>query len=211
MSEGNAPTLAILDPGMGNLRSVCRAWERAGASVHLVQGPSELGEPDALVFPGQGGMPHCMAALNATGFADLLRGWIGEGRPYFGICLGMQALFEHSEEGDCAALGIFPGRVRRFRLPADYKIPHMGWNAVAFTDYNDPSVRGVAPGDQFYFVHSYRVETENDAIIWGKTEYGEQFLSAVRHQKCFATQFHPEKSQVKGLQIYRNFVDLIRP
>lgn len=209
MRAGQPPQLAIVDPGMGNLRSVCRAWECVGASVRLVEAPEDIGDPDALVFPGQGGMPHCMEALRQSGFDDLLRGWIGEGRPYFGICLGLQALFEHSEEGDVPALGVFPGRVRRFRLGSEYKIPHMGWNAVEFTDPTDSAVAGIVTGDQFYFVHSYRVETEDDDLVWGKTVYGELFVSAIRRGNCFATQFHPEKSQAKGLQLYRNFVEFI--
>lgn len=208
MSE--APKLAIIDPGMGNLRSVFRAWERVGANVQLVASPDEVGEPDALVFPGQGGMPHCMEALRKTGFDAIIREWIEADKPYFGICLGMQALFEYSEEGDSPALGIFSGKVKKFRLPPEYKIPHMGWNAVEFKDAADPSVEGVKSGDQFYFVHSYRVETDDADLIWGETEYGERFVSAVRRGKCFATQFHPEKSQSKGLQIYRNFVEFVR-
>jgi len=208
--EENAPLLAVIDPGMGNLRSVCRAWERVGARVRLVESPAGIGSPDALVFPGQGGMPHCMNALRESGFATVISDWIRADKPYFGICLGMQALFEYSEEGDSPALGVFPGRVMRFRLPREYKIPHMGWNAVEFKDPGDPSVAGVASGDQFYFVHSYRVETGERDLVWGETEYGERFVSAVRRGNCFATQFHPEKSQAKGLQIYRNFVESVR-
>ncbi|WP_309380672.1 imidazole glycerol phosphate synthase subunit HisH [Cerasicoccus frondis] len=206
----SAPKLAIIDPGMGNLRSVMRAWEHVGADVYLADSPDKVGDPAGLVFPGQGGMPHCMDALRQTGFATTISEWIRADKPYFGICLGMQALFEYSEEGDSEALGIFSGKVKKFQLPPEYKIPHMGWNAVEFKDPADQSVAGLASGDQFYFVHSYRVETDDADLIWGETEYGERFVSAVRRGNCFATQFHPEKSQSKGLQIYRNFVESVR-
>lgn len=219
----NAPTLAVIDPGMGNLRSVCRAWEAVGAKVRLVRSPQEvtganggkhLPEPDALIFPGQGGMPHCMDALAATGFDDLIRGWVGENRPFFGICLGMQALFEHSEEGNRKGLGIFSGKVERFRLPPEFKIPHMGWNAVSLsTPAGQPASinEGLRPeGDQFYFVHSYHVSTQDESIVWGQTSYGYRFVSAVARGNCFATQFHPEKSQAKGLQMYHNYVKYLK-
>lgn len=210
----HAPHLAVIDPGMGNLRSVCRAWEAAGAQVRLVRTPDEVGNPDALIFPGQGGMPHCMDSLQSSGLADTICGWIREDRPFFGICLGMQALFEYSEEGNRKGLGVFPGKVERFRLPPEFKIPHMGWNAVSLSvpkgvraQIND----GLSPeGDQFYFVHSYHVTTPEKDIIWGETSYGYRFVSAVAHGNCFATQFHPEKSQAKGLQMYRNYVKYLK-
>ncbi|MEO0794649.1 MAG: imidazole glycerol phosphate synthase subunit HisH [Verrucomicrobiota bacterium] len=212
MSEVDfSPKLAIIDPGMGNLRSVCRAWEHVGADVYLASDPSEVGTPDALIFPGQGGMPHCMEALRKTGFDATISEWINADKPYFGICLGMQALFEYSEEGDCEALGIFPGKVTKFQLDSDYKIPHMGWNAVKFRDFGDRSAKGIDSGDQFYFVHSYFVSPDDSELIWGETDYGHGFTSAVRRGNCFATQFHPEKSQAKGLQIYRNFVLSLGP
>lgn len=215
--DPSAPSLAVIDPGMGNLRSVCRAWETAGARVRIVRSPQDVTrgtEPDALIFPGQGGMPHCMDALAATGFDDLIRGWIGENRPFFGICLGMQALFEYSEEGNRKGLGIFPGKVVRFRLPPEFKIPHMGWNEVALgtpaelpTSLND-ELR--TEGESFYFVHSYHVTTEAPSIIWGQTTYGYPFVSAIARGNCLATQFHPEKSQAKGLQMYKNCVKYLK-
>lgn len=212
--DPQAPVLAVIDPGMGNLRSVCRAWEAVGAQVRIVRTPQEVGEPDALVFPGQGGMPHCMDSLQASGFDDVIRGWVREDRPFFGICLGMQALFEHSEEGNRKGLGIFPGRVERFRLPPEFKIPHMGWNDVRLS-----VPQGVRPeindglrteGEAYYFVHSYHVSTPEQSIVWGQTTYGYPFVSAVAKGNCFATQFHPEKSQAKGLQMYRNYVKYLK-
>lgn len=202
------PDIAVIDPGMGNLRSVCKAWEHAGASVRLCDSPEAVGAPDAVVFPGQGGMPHCMKALVMRGFDTFLKDWIDTDKPFFGICLGLQALFESSEEGDTQSLGIFSGRVTKFKLGREYKIPHMGWNAVEFRHAADAALDGLnASGDQFYFVHSYHVETEETALIWGETDYGYPFVSAIRRGRCFATQFHPEKSQAKGLRLYKNFVD----
>jgi len=210
MEAQEKPELAVLDYGMGNLRSVCRAWEAAGARVRLVDNPADVEPADALVFPGQGAIVDAMRLLNSNGFADVIRGWIAEDRPFFGICLGLQALFEHSEEGDTQCLGVFPGKVKRFRLPKEYKVPHMGWNAVRFRPLEPKMTQALAgEGEQFYFVHSYFTEPEDPAIIWGETDYGGIFTSAVARGNCFATQFHPEKSQSKGLQIYRNFLQLV--
>lgn len=206
MSE-EGPIVTVIDPEMGNLRSVCRAWEHAGARIRLAATPDGVEESAAIIFPGQGAIPHCMARLEQTGWAQTLRDWIAQDRPFFGICLGMQTLFEHSEEGDTKGLGIFPGRVKRFVLGPEYKIPHMGWNAVSFCGENPPLVDGIdRERDQFYFVHSYHVITDERDLVWGETVYGYPFTSAIAHGKCFATQFHPEKSQAKGLQIYTNFV-----
>jgi imidazole glycerol-phosphate synthase subunit HisH len=206
VSLADAPQLAIIDYGMGNLRSVQRAWEHVGARARIVHSPDAVGQVDALVFPGQGAMPDCMRLLAANGFDRFIRDWIAADRPFFGICLGLQALFEHSEESDTAGLGIFPGVVRRFRLPAEFKIPHMGWNAVEFAQ-DAPLTDGLVSGvDQMYFVHSYRVETDVTGLPWMWSDYGERFVAAVRKGNCFACQFHPEKSQSKGLQIYRNFL-----
>lgn len=202
----DAPVLAVIDSGMGNLRSVARAWERAGAAPRLVARPEEVGAADALVFPGQGAIMDCMRLLRETGFDRAIRRWIEADRPFFGICLGLQALFEHSEEGNTETLGLFPGRVRRFRPADGRKIPHMGWNSVCFSG-EDPLTRGLTSGrDQFYFVHSYYAEPDDDAITLFRTDYGGDFVSGIRAGKCCATQFHPEKSQAKGLRVYGNFL-----
>jgi len=204
------PDIAVIDYGMGNLRSVCRAWEAVGASVRLVFDPSSIGNADALVFPGQGAIVDCMSLLRSTGFDAAILKWIEADKPFFGICLGLQALFDHSEEGDSECLGVFEGQVKRFRLPHEYKVPHMGWNAVTFSGGKAKMTEGLAgKDDQFYFVHSYYVSPEDDSIIWGKTDYGERFVSAVSRGNCIATQFHPEKSQSKGLQLYKNFLQLL--
>jgi len=199
--------LAVIDYGMGNLRSVLRAWERVGARPRLVDHPSQIGDPAALVFPGQGAIVDTMRLLKETGFDEAIRAWIAADRPFFGICLGLQALFDHSEEGDTPCLGIFPGEVRRFRFPpaSGLKVPHMGWNDVQFT--GDP-----LPPAQFYFVHSYYVQPAAADIVWGTTEYGGvKFCSAIAHGRCFATQFHPEKSQAAGLTLYAQFLDGLPP
>ncbi len=210
----DALDLAVIDYDMGNLRSVLRAFERVGGRPRLVTTPAEAQTADALVFPGQGAIMDCMRLLKTTGLDETIRAWIAADRPFFGVCLGLQALFEHSEEGDTPGLGIFPGRVVRFKLPAPYKIPHMGWNNVRWRAPNDaapgisdPALVGISPAnDQFYFVHSFHAETPDRALVWGETEYGYAFPSAVRRGNCLATQFHPEKSQAKGLQLYRNFL-----
>ena len=199
--------LAVIDYGMGNLRSVLRAFERVGGKPRLVTTPAEAKTADALVFPGQGAIMDCMRLLQETGLDTTVREWIAADRRFFGVCLGLQALFEHSAEGDTPGLGVFPGQVVRFKLPAPYKIPHMGWNNVRWAGAPDPMREGISPAaDQFYFVHSYYAKPANRELVWGETDYGGLFTSAIRRGNCFATQFHPEKSQAKGLQLYRNFL-----
>ena len=202
--------IAIIDYGMGNLRSVLRALEQVGAKASIVENRTELSGADALVFPGQGAIVDCMRLLKSTGFDEAIREWIASDKPFFGICLGLQALFDYSEEGDCACLGIFPGKVRRFRLSKEFKVPHMGWNNVQFTSGN-PVSDGMEDGSrQFYFVHSYYADPSDKSILWGTTEYGGvTFASAVRKKRCFATQFHPEKSQAQGLLLYSKFLSTL--
>lgn len=150
-----------------------------------------------------------MRLLQAKGFDHAIREWIAADRPFFGICLGLQALFEYSEEGDTEGLGVFKGMVKRFRVDPRLKIPHMGWNSVSF-ETNDPLLQGLRSGqDQFYFVHSYFVQPREDSLTLFETDYGGKFVSGVCSGRCVATQFHPEKSQAKGLQLYRNFLRLI--
>jgi glutamine amidotransferase len=203
------PLLAVIDYGMGNLRSVVRAWEHVGATAKIVSSPDEIKDADALVFPGQGAIVDAMRLLKAAGFDNVIRDWIAEDKPFFGICLGLQALFEHSEEGDTEALGIFKGNVRRFDVQAPLKVPHMGWNSVTFTA-DDPIANGLkSDEDQFYFVHSYYVEPVEKDLILFETDYGSRFVSGICSGKCYATQFHPEKSQAKGLQLYGIFLKLL--
>ncbi|MGJ8638862.1 MAG: imidazole glycerol phosphate synthase subunit HisH [Opitutaceae bacterium] len=203
------PKLAVIDYGMGNLRSVVKAWEHVGADVELVDQPDQILGADALIFPGQGAIVDTMRLLKEAKFDTAIRDWIAADKPFFGICLGLQALFEHSEEGDAAALGVFKGSVKRFQIDPALKIPHMGWNTVSF-DTTEPIVNGLQSGnDQFYFVHSYHIVPEDPELTLFTSDYGGRFVSGIRSGNCYATQFHPEKSQAKGLALYQNFLQLL--
>ncbi len=202
--------LAVIDYGTGNLRSVVKAFECLDAKVTLARQPRHLEEVDAVIFPGQGSFDHCMRSLEDSGLKESLRCWILQDRPFFGICLGLQVLFEGSEEGSLPGLGLFCGEVRRFRLDSTFKIPHMGWNQVKWRLPKDHWVRrGLNDEDQFYFVHSYRVESKDAGLHCIQTDYGGFFTSGVIRSNCIATQFHPEKSQTKGIQLYRNFLEKV--
>lgn len=199
--------VAVVDYGVGNLHSVVKSFEYVGAKVHLADHPDAIGDAAALVFPGQGALTQCMYRLVATGLDSAVRSWIQADRPFFGICLGLQVLFEHSEEGNTPGLGIFKGQVVRFRLDPPNKVPHMGWNTVRFLGRPSSMTEGLdRANDQFYFVHSYHVKPESTQNIWCETVYGDRFISGICRGNCFGTQFHPEKSQKKGLQLYRNFL-----
>lgn len=209
IADSQKPRLAVVDYGMGNLRSVLRAWEHVGADARLVTDPSELDQADAVIFPGQGAIVDAMRLLKRTGFDQAIRDWIAADKPFFGICLGLQALFEHSEEGDTEALGVFKGRVKRFQIDPSLKIPHMGWNSVRIEAPCSVTEGLVSDTDQFYFVHSYYIEPEDPSLALFTTDYGGRFVSGIRSGNCYATQFHPEKSQAKGLQLYRNFLNAL--
>ncbi|HWA85995.1 MAG TPA: imidazole glycerol phosphate synthase subunit HisH [Opitutus sp.] len=200
--------IAVIDTGICNLRSVTKALEAVGASPRVVRTPDEVRAADAggLVLPGVGALRDCVASLRNSGLDAIVRDWIGADRPFLGVCLGMQALFERSEEGGIEGLGIFRGEVRRFRRPPGFKIPHMGWNTVRFVQPRSPLAAGLAEeGEAFYFVHSFHCVPADAGLVLAECDYGGAFTAAIAHGKCFATQFHPEKSQAKGLQIYRNF------
>ncbi|OUU39850.1 MAG: imidazole glycerol phosphate synthase subunit HisH [Verrucomicrobia bacterium TMED56] len=202
--------VGVIDYGTGNLKSVVKAFEHLGAEVSLIHVSKDADEVDALVFPGQGTFDQCMGSLKQTGLDNLIKKWIAEDKPYFGICLGLQVLFCSSEEGSRKGLGLFDGKVKRFRLGIEYKIPHMGWNGVYWDKVqNNPLVRGLTGGDQFYFVHSYHIQQVSDNLTTFKTSYGYDFISGIYSGNCVATQFHPEKSQEKGLQLYRNFLEKV--
>jgi glutamine amidotransferase len=202
------PKIAVIDSGICNLRSVTKALEAVGAEPHVVHTPEEVvaSKATGLVLPGVGALRDCVAALRSSKLDATVRHWIAADRPFLGVCLGMQALFEHSEEGNITGLGIFRGNVMRFKRPPEWKIPHMGWNTVRFLQRNSPLAAGLdAASDAFYFVHSFHCRPEDTSLVLGETDYGGTFCSAIARGRCFATQFHPEKSQAKGLQIYRNF------
>ena len=199
--------IAVIDYGTGNLRCVVKAFEHVGAKVCLSSKPEDIQGSDAVVFPGQGSFDQCMNSLRNSGMDEFLKSWLKEERPFFGICLGLQVLFEKSEEGILPGLGIFSGQVVKFRLKNNFKIPHMGWNQVKWGSASShPIAKGITNDDQFYFVHSYHIEPQDPALSWFETDYGKRFVSGIRSGNCYATQFHPEKSQAKGLQLYRNFL-----
>jgi glutamine amidotransferase len=201
--------IAVIDTGICNLRSVTKALEAVGASVRVVQTPAEIeaAKPSGLVLPGVGALRDCVAVLRERKLDATLRDWIAADRPFLGVCLGMQALFERSEEGGgVTGLGIFGGTVIRFQRPREFKIPHMGWNTVQFVQPNSRLSAQLAPdGEAFYFVHSYHCVPTERALVLGECDYGGKFCAAIARGRCFATQFHPEKSQQKGLRIYGNF------
>lgn len=200
--------IAVIDTGICNLRSVTKALEAVGATVRVVHSPDEVAaaKPTGLVLPGVGALRDCVASLRATKLDATVRDWIAVDRPFLGVCLGMQALFEHSEEGDIAGLGVFPGKVIRFRRPPEFKIPHMGWNGVRFVQPHSPLAAGLPSAEEsFYFVHSFHCVPGDPKLILGECDYGGTFCAAIGRGRVFATQFHPEKSQANGLRIYGNF------
>jgi glutamine amidotransferase len=179
--------------------------------VQVVHTPEEVAASGAkgLVLPGVGALRDCVAALRATKLDATVREWIAADRPFLGVCLGMQALFEHSEEGNVTGLGVFPGKVVRFQRPPEFKIPHMGWNDVRFVQARSALAKDLGvTGEAFYFVHSFHCVPADPALVLAECDYGGAFCAAIGRGRCFATQFHPEKSQAKGLQIYRNFAQL---
>lgn len=205
-----APVIAVIDSGICNLRSVTKALEAVGGKVRVIHTAEEAAGAAGLMLPGVGALRDCVASLRASGIDKLVHSWIAEDRPFLGVCLGMQALFEHSEEGDTAGLGVFGGRVVRFQRPPEYKIPHMGWNAVRFVQPDSPLARGLDPAaDNFYFVHSFHCVPTDANLVLAECDYGGVFTAAVGRGRVFATQFHPEKSQAKGLALYGNFVRVV--
>ncbi len=202
--------VAVVDYGMGNLRSVAKAIEHVAedARVLVTSDAAAVASADRVVVPGQGAMPDCMRELAARGLREAVI-QAARDKPFLGICIGLQMLFGHSEEGDVAGLGILPGRVRRFPPEATVaqglKVPHMGWNQVDQAIAH-PLWQGIPDGSRFYFVHSYYVEPAEPSVIAGSTHYGIPFTSAVARANIFAVQFHPEKSARHGLQLLANFM-----
>jgi glutamine amidotransferase len=195
--------IAVLDVCSGNLRSVERALQHVGADVVVTRDPETVRKADKLVVPGQGAFGPFMRGLVERGLGDVLRERIAAGTPYLGICLGLQVLFEHSEEGDCAGLGVLRGHVERFVFgDCALKIPYMGWNRVAAKQ----PVPGIDDGAFVYFVHSYVVVPSDPSVIALETTHGVPFCAAIRKDNLFACQFHPEKSQAVGLRLLENFV-----
>lgn len=205
--------VVVLDYGAGNLRSVARAVEHAGFQPEVTSDARVLDNADATIMPGVGAAADTMRHLQNRGLAEPLRDYILAGRPFLGVCMGMQALLSVSEEeGEHACLDIVAGRVRRFDVDTNgpsadgrLKIPHMGWNRVEqLRDH--PVFAGIPNGSYFYFVHSYYPDPEDESVVIGRTEYGVSFASVIARDNLLATQFHPEKSGQAGLRFYRNFL-----
>jgi glutamine amidotransferase len=203
--------IAVVDYGMGNLRSVHNALRKAApdASIAVTDDPRIVAAARRVGFPGQGAMPDCMREMDARGLRPAVLD-AARNRPFLGICIGLQMLFEHSTEGDVPGLGVLPGRVVRFSHElrdaqgARLKVPHMGWNQVT---HNEHALwRGIAQDARFYFVHSYYVQPRDDALVQGTSCYPQPFTCAVARENIFAAQFHPEKSSHAGLALLRNFV-----
>ena len=204
--------IALLDYGAGNLRSVEKALRFVGGDVRLVQSPDGMKNASAVVLPGVGAFDDCVNAMQRQELLEATRGFIGTGRPFLGICVGYQALFEQSEEFDSCAtgLGLFAGKVVRFPDGQGLKIPQIGWNQIEIVQPECPVFRGVENGSHVYFVHSFYPQPEDNSIAATRTTYGVDFVSAVWRENVFATQFHPEKSQKVGLKVLENFVNLTK-
>ena len=204
--------IALIDYGSGNLRSVHKALLKVGAEVRIARRPEEMADARAVVLPGVGAFDDCIQALQKQALLTASRQFIQSGRPFLGICVGYQALFEKSEEfNSCAAgLGIFQGKVVRFSEGNGLKIPQIGWNQLDIVKPECPLFRGIAPGSYVYFVHSFFPKPVDASIIATRTTYGETFASSVWRDNVFATQFHPEKSQKIGLQLLKNFVEFAK-
>jgi len=206
--------IAIVDYGSGNLRSVLRALHAVapGADAQIVSDPDTIMRADRVVFPGQGAMPDCMGRLTQSGLKEAVL-MACKTKPFFGICVGEQMLFEDSEEGPTAGLGVMPGHVVKFTPArgavnadgAPLKVPHMGWNQVRWLRPH-PVLQGVEDGSWFYFVHSFHAQPNDSSLILGSSDYGVRFTCAVARDNIIATQFHPEKSAAHGLKLLSNFV-----
>ncbi len=205
--------IAIIDYGMGNLRSVQKAFETVGHRTVVTRDRRAIADASRVVLPGVGAFADCMANLEQYGLVEPIRKTIESGKPFLGICLGLQLLFTESEEfGVHKGLGVLSGRVKKFpwglapgRVPVPrLKVPHMGWNGIT-VQRAAPPLKGVASGEHFYFVHSYYVEPQDRSVVATTTDYGMPFVSSVWRDNVFACQFHPEKSQAAGLRIVKNF------
>ncbi len=203
--------IAIIDYGMGNLRSVEKGFARVGHLATVTSDPAAIAQAERVVLPGVGAFGDAMRELRERGLVDPILAAIDGGKPFLGICLGLQLLFDTSyEDGQHQGLGVIPGEVVRFLVPAGYKLPHMGWNQLGIRR-PAPLLAGLKEGTDVYFVHSYYVVPQDPTVIATETEYPEPFCSMIWRDNLFATQFHPEKSQSRGLAMLKNFAELATP
>jgi len=205
--------IAVVDYGMGNLRSVQQAVHKVApqAEIAVTDDPKLIASAKRVIFPGQGAAPDCMREIRSRGLDSVIREVLANGTPFLGICMGLQVLFEQSEEGDTACLGMLPGPVKRFasglhdQHGAKLKVPHMGWNQVHHGDH--VLWNGIEQDARFYFVHSYYVQPSDASLVQASSDYPQAFVCAVAKQNLFAVQFHPEKSAAAGLQLLQNFIN----
>ena len=200
--------IAIIDYGMGNLRSVQKGFEKVGHQAFITNDPAAIRDANKVILPGVGAFPDAMQELRRRELIEPIRAAIDSGKPFLGICLGLQLLFEVGWEGGRhEGLGVLPGEVVRFEVPPEYKVPHMGWNQLAIRR-RAPLLEGLADGAYVYFVHSYYVVPRDRDVIATETSYPQPFTSMVWRDNLYATQFHPEKSQADGLRMLKNFAEL---
>ncbi len=200
--------IAIIDYQMGNLRSVQKSLERVGEQPIITSSAAEIAKADKVILPGVGAFEDAIAELRRRDLVEPIKDAIGADKPFLGICLGLQLLFDVSyENGVHEGLGVLPGEVLRFDVPPEFKVPHMGWNALQIRR-RPPMLEGIADGTHVYFVHSYYVKPRDPAVIATETDYGGPFCSMIWRGNLMATQFHPEKSQTNGLKLLQNFAAL---
>ncbi len=205
--------IAVVDYGMGNLRSVQQAVRKVapGANIIVTGEPDVIASAARVVFPGQGAAPDCMREIRDRHLDRVIAGVVSEGKPFLGICMGLQVLFEHSEEGDTPCLGLFQGPVKRFASGLHdaqgnkLKVPHMGWNQVHHGEH--PLWAGIAQDARFYFVHSFHVQPRDASLVQATSDYPQPFVCAAARDNLFAVQFHPEKSAAAGLRLLQNFIN----
>lgn len=201
--------ITIVDYGMGNLRSVQKACEKVGAPAQIVRDPQAIAEAERLILPGVGAFRDAIAELRRLNLVEPIVDYIRADRPFLGICLGLQLLFDVGyEDGEWTGLAAFPGDVVRFPESPTLKVPHMGWNSLQPTQPESPLFQHLPPDPSVYFVHSYYVRPRDADLVAARTDYGISFVSAIGQGRVFATQFHPEKSQKIGLQLLKNFAEL---
>lgn len=200
--------LAIINYEMGNLRSVQKALEKVGHEAAITDRPEEIAAADKLVLPGVGAFADAIAALHQKQLVEPIKEAIAGGKPFLGVCLGLQLLFDVShEDGEHQGLGVVPGEVRKFDVPRELKVPHMGWNQARLAK-RSRLFAGVQDESYFYFVHSYYVAPADPGVVAAECDYGGPFCAAIERDNLFATQFHPEKSQADGLRVLKNFAEL---